>query len=157
MTKELSIRNIKKEITNALLDDMRIMNMFGNKNVKKASDYIGKNIFCHLNDDVTYLESTDIYINYDATSFREHYDLLIYLKAHNSLLDSKDGVNKLDELTEYIEEIVKELYPNCKCYENTPIVSNDKYGRKHLRFALEAKRYNKVENYDFTNNTITTK
>lgn len=39
MTKELSIKSIKEEFMDALLGDMRIINSFGGKEVRKVREY----------------------------------------------------------------------------------------------------------------------
>lgn len=135
MTKELSIKSIKKELMDALLGDMRIINSFSNKGEKKVKDYIGTNIFGYLNEHSS-CDYTDTYINFDVMKSRGCYDVFVILKTHKDLVKN-EAVNCLDDISECIEEIVNELYPYHKSFSNVPVnVVSDKYVRRNIRFSL---------------------
>lgn len=135
MTKELSIKSIKNELMDAFLEDMGIINSFGNKEVKKAKDYIGTNICGYLYDNENGIY-TDTYIHFDVMKSRGCYDVFIILKAHKDLMKN-EAVNCLDDISECIEEIVNELYPYHKSFSNVPVnVVSDKYVRRNIRFSL---------------------
>lgn len=135
MTKELSIATIKKELMDAFLGDTRIINSFYNKEVKKVKDYIGINIFGHLNENAScYYTDTDIH--FDVMKSRGCYDVFVILKAHKDLIKN-EAVNCLDNISECIEEIVNELYPYHMSFSNIPVdVVSDNYVRRNIRFSL---------------------
>lgn len=134
-TKELSIKSIKNELMDAFLEDMRIINSFANKEVKKVKDYVGTNIFGYLYDNENGIY-TDTYIHFDVMKIRGCYDVFIILKAHKDLMKN-EAVNCLDNISEYIEEIVNELYPYHKSYSNVPVNAvSDNYVRRNIRFSL---------------------
>ena len=134
-TKELSIKSIKEELMDALLGDMRIINSFSNKGEKKAKDYIGRNIFGHLNENAS-CGYADTFINFDVMKVRGCYDVFINIKEH-SYLFKKEAVNCLDDISECIEEIVNELYPYHKSYSDVTVdVVGDDYVRRNIRFTL---------------------
>lgn len=135
MTKELSIKSIKKELMDALLGDMRIINSFSNKGEKKVKDYIGTNIFGYLNENAS-CSYTDAFINFDVMKNRGCYDVFIILKVDKCLMKN-EAVNCLDDISECIEEIVNELYPYHKLFSNVPVnVVGDNYVRRNIRFTL---------------------
>lgn len=141
MTKELSIESIKKELMDAFLGDVRIINSFNNKDVKKTTDYIGKNIFSYL-DEYTDYYTIDTYIDFDVSKSKNCYDVLINLKAHKDILCYRNEVvNSLDVISGAIEELVKELYPYNKFYSNMPVRSGDRFARRDIRFVLRVKDY----------------
>ena len=145
MTKELSIENIKKELMDALVGDMRIITAFGNKEKRRATDYIGSNILNYLDDTVENICYGDTYIHFDVMKSKDRYDVFIQLKAHKdiSYRDNKH-VNLLDEISKYIEEIVKELYPYHRLYADVPKGCIDRYLRRNIRFSIyehDAKSY----------------
>lgn len=134
MTKEFCIKTIKKELMDAFLGDMRIINSFAD-NMKKTTDYIGKNILGYLNENAS-CSYTDTYINFDVMKNRGCYDVFIILKTHKDLIKN-EAVNCLDDISEYIEEIVNELYPYHKSFSNVPVnVVSDNYVRRNIRFSL---------------------
>ena len=135
MTKELSIKTIKEELMNALLEDMRIINSFSNKGEKKVKDYIGKNIFGYLNENAS-CSYTDTYIHFDVMKSRGCYDVFVILKSHKDLVKN-EAVNGLDDISEWIEEIVNGVYPYHKSYSDVPVnaVSNN-YVRRNIKFTL---------------------
>ena len=142
MSKELSIITIKEELMDAFLGDVRIINSFNNKDVKKTTDYIGKNIFSYLNESTDCCTTTDTYINFDVSKSKNCYDVLINLKAHNDILCYRNEVvNSLDVISGAIEELVKELYPYNKFYSNMPVRSGDRFARRDIRFSLRVKDY----------------
>ena len=145
MTKELSIKSIKKELMDAFLGDMRIINSFANKEVKKVTDYIGTNICGYLYDNENGIY-TDTYIHFDVMKSRGCYDVFIILKADKKLIRN-EAVNCLDDISECIEEIVNELYPYHKSYSDAPVnVVSDNYVRRNIRFSLrqdDAEKYEK--------------
>lgn len=141
--KELSIATIKEELMDAFLNNVQIINSFNNKygNVKKTTDYIGKNIFSYLDEYTDYC-TTDTYVNFDVSKSKNGYDVLINLKAHKDMLYCKNEVvNSLDVISDAIEELVKELYPYNKFYSNMPVRSGDRFIRRDIRFSLRVKDY----------------
>lgn len=151
MTKELSIESIKRELMDALVGDMRIITSFTNKE-KKATDYIGNNIFNYLDDIVDNICRIDTYINFDVNRLSDKYDIVIQLKMHRDMAVNKDSkhVNCLDALSKYIEEIVNELYPYRKLYSDISVGCINRHIRRNIRFALfedDAKNYQKLLEY----------
>ena len=134
MTKELSIKSIKEELMDAFLGDMRIINSFGDKDVKKVTDYIGKNIFSNLCFP-NIMTNLDIFINFDVARSNNGYRVFIITGAHKDLLE-KDIVNRLDLLSEYIEEIVNELYPY-NCYYTDIPYATDLIVKRQIEFMLK--------------------
>ena len=135
-TKELSIKLIKEELMDAFLGDMRIINSFENKDVKKVTDYIGKNIFSNLCFP-NIMTNLDIFINFDVTKSNNGYRVFIITGAHKDLLE-KDIVNRLDLLSEYIEEIVNELYPyNCHYTDIPYTYTTDLIVNRQIEFMLK--------------------
>ena len=135
MTKELSIKTIKKELMDALLGDMRIINSFSNKDKRKASDYIGTNIFGHLNESIRSYH-VDTYINFDVAKREDKFDVYICIKTHKDLLSKSNGNNCLDNISKYIEEIINELYPDRKVFVNTPVLCESSYETRYVCFSL---------------------
>lgn len=134
-SKELSIKSIKKELMDAFLGDMRIINSFADKDVRKTTDYIGTNIFGYLNEQPI-CSCADTYINFDVMKSRGCYDVFILLKMHKDLIKN-EAVNCLDDISECIEEIVNELYPYHNSFSNVPVdVVSDGYVRRNIRFSL---------------------
>ena len=138
MAKELSIESIKKELMDALVGDMRIITSFGNKNKKKATDYIGSNIFNYLDSDINTISKIEKYIYFDVMKTEDNYDVFIQLKAHRDdvFYKNNNGVNCLDEISKYIEEIVNELYPYHKMYTDVPGGCIDHFARRVIKFKL---------------------
>lgn len=135
MTKELSIKSIKEEFMDALLGDMRIINSFGGKEVRKVREYIGTNIFGYLNENAN-CGYTDTYINFDVMKSRGCYDVFILLKMHKYLVKN-EAVNGLDDISECIEEIVNELFPYHKSYSDSPVNAvSDNYVKRNIKFTL---------------------
>lgn len=135
MKKELSIKSIKEELMDAFLGDMRIINSFGGKEVRKVREYIGTNIFGYLNENAS-CGYTDTYINFDVMKNRGCYDVFIILKMHKDLVKN-EAVNGLDDISECIEEIVNEVYPYHKSFSDVPVdVVSDSYVRRNIRFSL---------------------
>ena len=137
MTKELSIKTIKEELMDALLGDMRIINSFSNKDKRKASDYIGTNIFGHLNESIRSYH-VDTYINFDVAKREDKFDVYICIKTHKDLLSKSNGNNCLDNISKYIEEIINELYPDRKVLDDY-IVTIDGYGAVEIDDGLSAR------------------
>ena len=135
MTKELSIKTIKEELMDALLGDMRIINSFSNKDKRKASDYIGTNIFGHLNESIRSYH-VDTYINFDVAKREDKFDVYICIKTHKDLLSKSNGNNCLDNISKYIEEIINELYPDRKVFVNTPVLCESSYETRYVCFSL---------------------
>ena len=133
MEKNLSIISIKNELMDAFLGDMRIINSFVDKDVKKATDYIGKNIFSNLNiPDMLYI---DTFINFDVTKNNNCYNVFIITRTHKDLL-GKGAVNRLDLLSDYIEEIVNELYPYNSYYTDIPEYTTEPVVKRQIKFML---------------------
>ena len=135
MTKELNIKTIKEELMDALLGDMRIINSFSNKDKRKASDYIGTNIFGHLNESIRSYH-VDTYINFDVAKREDKFDVYICIKTHKDLLSKSNGNNCLDNISKYIEEIINELYPDRKVFANTPVLCESSYETRYVCFSL---------------------
>lgn len=132
MVKELSIENIKKELMSAFLADMRVINSFLTKDVKKITEYIGKNIFDYIDEETSYC--VDTYIHFDVSEdagYKPH----IVIKTHKDLL-SGDGENKIDALGSVVKEIVTELFPYMTHYTNTPKHRCGGYIERHICFNL---------------------
>lgn len=136
---ELSIKGIKEDLANALLGDMRIINSFKNRGEIKTKDFIGTNIFGYLDNDNDVRMRTDTYINLDVTRDREdveeYFEILIQAKVHRDLL-GKGIVNKLDDMSSYIEDVVKELYPYCRDYSDKTEGIKGIYAKRNIRFKL---------------------
>lgn len=137
--KELSIKGIKEDLANAFLGDMRIINSFKNRGEIKTKDFIGTNIFGYLDNDNDVRMRTDTYINLDVTRDREdveeYFEILIQAKVHRDLL-GKGIVNKLDDMSSYIEDVVKELYPYCRDYSDKTEGIKGIYAKRNIRFKL---------------------
>ena len=137
--KELSIKGIKEDLANAFLGDMRIINSFKNQGEIKTKDFIGTNIFGYLDNDNDVRMRTDTYINLDVTRDREdveeYFEILIQAKVHRDLL-GKGIVNKLDDMSSYIEDVVKELYPYCRDYSDKTEGIKGIYAKRNIRFKL---------------------
>ena len=147
MTKELSIESIKKELMDALVGDMRIITSFADKEKKKATDYIGTNIFNHLDGGDLGTITTDTYIHFDVMKSKESmhmiktndckYDVIIELRAHRDIANEGDMyVNCVDILSKYIEEIINELYPYHRQYSNIVSRCGKYYITRDIRFTL---------------------
>ena len=133
MVKELSIENIKKELMDAFLGDMRIIKSFSSQNVKKVTEYIGKNIFDYL-DGAPHICCADTYINFDVSE-TGRYNPYIIIKMHKDMV-RPDGENKIDTLANAVKEIVTELFPYMTHYSNMPKQCCNGYIERHIRFAL---------------------
>lgn len=133
MVNELSIEKIKKELMDAFLGDMRIINSFSTQNVKKVTEYIGKNIFDYLNE-LPHICCADTYINFDVSEMRG-YNVYIIIKMHKDLIKS-DGENKIDALASAVKEIITELFPYRTHYSNIPKQCCNGYIERHIRFNL---------------------
>lgn len=134
-TKELSIANIKKELLDAFLADMRIINSFADKNVEKTTDYIRKNVFDYL-DEIPSCSCADTYISFDVAQRKNDYEVYVVIKMHKDILD-KDGENRLDSLANTVEDIVKKSYPYMTRYQNNPKMCANHYAERHIYFSLE--------------------
>ncbi len=145
MTKELSIKTIKEKMANALINDARIIKSLPDYGEKKTSDYIGSNIFGYLNDaDVTQCYANK-YISFDVTEeqvgepeWDNCFKVSISLKAHKDLLGNS-AINCLDDISEYIKDIVNELFPYNRGYSNTPKTVKHNYARRRIEFLLYEK------------------
>lgn len=145
MTKELSIKTIKEKLANALINDVRIVKLLPDNGEKKTSDYIGSNIFGYLNDaDVTQCYANK-YISFDVTEeqvgepeWDNCFKVSISLKAHKDLLGNS-ATNCLDDISEYIKDIVNELFPYNKGYSNTPKTAEHNYAGRSIEFLLYEK------------------
>lgn len=145
MSKELSIKSIKEELMTALLDDVKILQLFSNGSVEKVSDLVGKNIFGYLpkfdteeplivmGEDLTRVDS---YIYFDVADHRG-FNVMITVKSHRDLV-SGDVVNCVDEISDAIEKIVKEIYPYHRCFSSIP-KTQGKFVERHICFTLYSK------------------
>lgn len=142
-SKPLSIENIKKELMDAFLSDMRIINSFADKR-DKTIDYIRKNVFDYL-DEIPSCTRADSYICFDvAQRNNSNYSVYVVIKTHKDILD-KNGENRLDYLANIIEGIVRKAYPYMTKYENNPKMCANHYAERHIYFSLN--NYDK-ENYE---------
>lgn len=142
-SKPLSIENIKKELMDAFLSDMRIINSFADKR-DKTTDYIRKNVFDYL-DEINSCNRTDSYICFDVAQRNNNYEVYVVIKTHKDILD-KDGENRLDYLASIIEGIVKKAYPYMTRYQNNPKMCANHYAERHIYFSLEEFEKNCHEN-----------
>ena len=137
MTKELSIKSIKEELMDAFLNNVQIINSFRKyEDIKKTTDYINRNIFNHLNTEEDY-EIIDKFINFDVAYEIGCYEVIIIVKAHRSLVNTKDNVNCLDAMCESIREIVDEVCPYHASYIDRPVRRGDSYVERQIGFTLE--------------------
>lgn len=149
MTKELSIKTIKEKLANALINDARIIKSLPEYGEKKTSDYIGSSIFGYIDDEVTQYCCAKKYISFDVVEGQEVDDcfkVIIELKAHKDLLGNS-VTNCLDDISEYVKDIVKELFPYYKHYSNTPKSVEQRYAGRSIEFDLyekDAKRYARI-------------
>lgn len=148
--KPLSIENIKKELMDAFLSDMRIINSFSKKS-DKITDYIRRNVFDYLNE-VNSCTRADSYICFDVAQRNNNYEVYVVIKTHKDILD-KDGENRLDYLANIVEGIVRKAYPYMTKYENNPKMCANQYAERHIYFSL-----NNVdkENYESETEEIAT-
>lgn len=136
MTKELSITSIKKELMDAFLNNVEIINSFRKyEDIKKITDYMNRNIFNHLNTEEDYT-ITDKFINFDVTYERDSYRVIIIVKAHRSLVNTKESVNCLDIICSSIKEIADEVCPYYECYFDRPVRRGDYYVERQIGFTL---------------------
>lgn len=145
ITKELSIANVKKELMDAFLSDMRIINSFGSK-MDKTTDYIRRNVFDYL-DEISSCMCTDTYICFDVAQRNNNYEVYVVIKMHKDILD-KDGENRLDSLANTIEGIVKKSYPYMTRYQNNPKMCANHYAERHIYFSL-----NNIDKEHYENGT----
>lgn len=143
ITRELSIANVKKELMDAFLSDMRIINSFADKR-DKTTDYIRKNVFDYL-DEIPSCTRADSYICFDVAQRNKSYEVYVVIKTHKDILD-KDGENRLDYLANIIEGIVKKAYPYMTRYQNNPKMCANHYAERHIYFSLEEFEKNCYEN-----------
>lgn len=137
MTKELSIKSIKEELMDAFLNNVQIINSFGKyEDIKKTTDYINRNIFNHLNTEEDFT-TTDNFINFDVAYERDCYKVIIIVKSHRNLVNTKDNVNCLDAMCESIREIVDEVCPYHTSYFDRPVRRDDYYVERQIGFTLE--------------------
>lgn len=140
---ELSIKTIKEDIAKALLEDVRIINAFQNSRIEKTKNYIGGNIFGYLDDNNEMHTRTDSYIYFDVTEGRkpddyysdECYDVSIQIKVHKDLLGN-EIVNILDNISFYVEDIIKELYPYHSDYSNKTEGITSMFAKRNIHFVL---------------------
>lgn len=132
-SKPLSIANVKKELMDAFLSDMRIINSFVSKK-DKTTDYIRRNVFDYL-DEISSCMRTDTYIYFDVAQRNNNYEVYVVIKIHKDIL-SKDGENRLDSLANTIEGIVKKSYPYMTRYQNNPKMCANHYVERHIYFSL---------------------
>lgn len=142
MSKELSVKSIKEELMTSLLDDVKILQLFSNGSVEKVSDLVGKNIFSYLprfdteeplvimGEDLTRVDS---YIYFDVADHRG-FNVMITVKSHRDLV-SGDVVNCVDEISDVIEKIAKEVYPYHRCFSSIP-KTQGKFVERHISFKL---------------------
>jgi len=126
MTKELSIATIKKELMDALLNNMDILKYL---QVEKYLDRGIKmtNIYNTLIFDY---DASNINGDYIAVDVAEHeysplanagHDFIVIIKM--GLVSEKD----LDKMSEIVKDIITKLYPNRERYSNIPIKMSTKY------------------------------
>lgn len=130
MSKELSIGTIKKELMDAIVNNVSIIESFGkHENIKKITEYINRNIFSHIN---TYNTCTDAdsYINLDVAYERGKYRVIIIVRSHKSL------GNRADTICDAITDIIYELYPYYTSFINIPIRKNDNFIERQIYFLV---------------------
>lgn len=129
MSKKLSIGTIKKELMDAMVNNVNIIDSFGkHEDVKTTSDYINRNIFSHLNiDELSASEAS--YINFDVYYERRRYEITIIVRAYKLLKDNREDV-----ICDAITDIVNELYPYHTYFTNMSIRNNKNYIERQIRF-----------------------
>lgn len=143
----------------AFLNNVQIINSFNKyDDIKKNTDYINRNIFNHLNTEEDYT-TTDKFINFDVTYKRCYYEVIIILKAHRSLVNTKDSVNCLDVMCESIREIVDEIYPYHVSYFDRPVRRGDYYVERQIGFTLSVndKQKDEKKHFEKQKETVTVK
>lgn len=150
MTKELSIKSIKKEIIDKLMNKMDILNYFEK--------------YTELEDlKISQLYNTFIY-DYDSSSVPEDY-ITVEVSEFDSKVNTtgkkyqvviKMGLEKEENICDMaskIVEIIEELYPGKKRFSNVPFKTMDNcisvdgysgYTPMSLNVYMENKRYNQL-------------
>lgn len=124
MSKELSIKGIKKEIIDKLLDSTYIVGLFGlqEHGFKSISDIKDAYIF-----DYARIESYSDFISVDVSEIKTSNRLEVAgnapLKFDVSIIFglncvARNNENRLDNISEVIKGIIQELYPFNKNYRD---------------------------------------
>ncbi len=117
MSKELSIKGIKKEIIDKLLDSTYIVGLFGlqEHGFKSISDIKDAYIF-----DYARIESYSDFISVDVSEIKTYnaslkFDVSIIFGLN---CVARNNENRLDNISEVIKGIIQELYPFNKKYRD---------------------------------------
>lgn len=140
MSKKLSIGTIKKELMDAMVNNVNIIDSFGkHEDVKKTSDYINRNIFNHLATNDVYT-CVDSFINFDVSYEHRTYGIIIIVRSHEDLKE-----NHTDIICDAITDIVNELYPYHSYFKNMPVRRNDKFIERQIHFFVSQDDADKYE------------
>lgn len=132
MSKKLSIGTIKKELMDAMVNNVNIINSFGkHEDIKKTSDYINRNIFSNLNIDESFTSEAS-YISFDVSYERKSYGITIIVRVYRGLRDN----NRVDVICDAITDIVNELYPYHTSFINMPIRNDRNYIERQIHFLV---------------------
>lgn len=133
MNKKLSIGTIKKELMDAMVNNVNIIDSFRkHEDIKKTSDYINRNIFSNLNIDEPFT-SEDSYISFDVSYYeRKSYGITIIVRVYRGLRDN----NRADVICDTITNIVNELYPYHTSFINIPIRNDRNYIERQIHFLV---------------------
>lgn len=127
------IANVKATIMNALLGDLRILQMFNEDNAKNPSACIYKNMFPYLSANNSHYK-VDNYIYFDVAEDDERYKLIFELKSHINI--KQGSVYILDKLVEYIQENIMKIYPMCRNLHIDPSARRDVFVEKRIDFSV---------------------
>ena len=127
------IAEIKTTIMNALLGDLRILQMFYKDNAKDPLACMYNNIYPYLSANHRHYQ-VDNYVYFDVAEDDERYKLIFEFKSH---IDIKQGaVYILDKLVEYIQENIMKIYPMCRNFHIDPSIRRDVFVEKRIDFSL---------------------
>ena len=119
----MTIKKIKKEIINKILNDDIVSNIYFESSNKTALRGI---VYDYLTlpygDDFISLDISEKESGIAINKGDKTFTVLINLGFHDI---HKNDENKLDLLSECIENIINDLYPGMKRYQNIPIQNKD--------------------------------
>ncbi|MCF2642216.1 hypothetical protein I6E50_07335 [Roseburia hominis] len=121
MTKELSIKSIKENIVDKLLNNMDVLNYLEAKEFMegthlKISELRNNLIFDH--------DSSHAYDNYIAVDVSENEYSPLANAGHDFTVIIKMGLRQesnIDKMSETIKDIITKIYPDRNRYSNIPI------------------------------------
>lgn len=147
----MTIRGIKNNIINRILDDKNIYNIlnFERYTCDRISDLKNSVIYDYL---ILKLDqdfiSIDVSENDSAFATESRQKDFIVTINFGLVEIYKDKGNKLDELSELLEKIVNELYPYRRRYKNTFILS-ERYGSSGYNCTILSTKQNNTRQISF--------